>query len=112
MNCPLAALKAFQNEDGGFGHALEPDCFNPNSSPIQTWKAIVHLEEIGIDDPDHEIIQGILRYLDSGATNREIAASLFVSEGTLKWHLHNVYRKLECRNRSGAIAAARRQGML
>ena len=54
----------------------------------------------------------ILKYLETGASNREIAGLLFVSEGTLKWHLHNVYRKLECKNRSGAIAAARRQGML
>ena len=54
----------------------------------------------------------ILKHLESGASNREIADSLFVSEGTLKWHLHNIYRKLECRNRSGAIAAARRQGLL
>jgi ATP/maltotriose-dependent transcriptional regulator MalT len=54
----------------------------------------------------------ILAFLESGASNREIADSLFVSEGTLKWHLHNIYRKLGCRNRSGAIAAARRQGLL
>jgi LuxR family maltose regulon positive regulatory protein len=54
----------------------------------------------------------ILRYLETGASNREIAGSLFVSEGTLKWHLHNVYRKLGCRNRSGAVANARRRGLL
>lgn len=54
----------------------------------------------------------ILGFLDGGASNREIADSLFVSEGTLKWHLHNIYRKLGCRNRSGALAAARRQGLL
>ncbi len=54
----------------------------------------------------------ILRFLETGASNREIADALFVSEGTLKWHLHNVYRKLGCRNRSGAIAAARRSGLL
>ncbi len=54
----------------------------------------------------------VLKYLETGASNREIADSLFVSEGTLKWHLHNVYRKLECRSRSGAIAAARRQGLI
>ncbi|HEX9208250.1 MAG TPA: LuxR C-terminal-related transcriptional regulator [Steroidobacteraceae bacterium] len=54
----------------------------------------------------------ILRYLETGASNREIAGSLFVSEGTLKWHLHNVYRKLGAKNRSGAVAAARRQGLL
>ncbi|MDR1558441.1 MAG: hypothetical protein LBS84_01860 [Clostridiales bacterium] len=35
----LTALAAYQNEDGGFGHALEPDAWNPNSSPIQTWTA-------------------------------------------------------------------------
>jgi ATP/maltotriose-dependent transcriptional regulator MalT len=54
----------------------------------------------------------ILGLLESGASNREIAASLFVSEGTLKWHLHNIYRKLGCKNRSGALAAARRGGLL
>ena len=50
----------------------------------------------------------ILRALASGLRNREIAASMFISEGTLKWHLHNVYRKLDCRNRSGAVAMARK----
>jgi len=54
----------------------------------------------------------ILKHLETGASNREIADSLFVSEGTLKWHLHNIYRKLGCKNRSGAIASARRQGLL
>jgi LuxR family maltose regulon positive regulatory protein len=54
----------------------------------------------------------ILKYLETGASNREIAGSLFVSEGTLKWHLHNVYRKLGCRNRSGAVANARKRGLL
>ena len=62
----LAALAAYQNDDGGFGHALEPDCWNPNSSPIQTWAAVEILREIGFDDKNHETIRGILRYLDSG----------------------------------------------
>jgi len=29
----LKGLSVFQNEDGGFGHALEADSWNPNSSP-------------------------------------------------------------------------------
>lgn len=29
----LTALAPYQNEDGGFGHALEPDSWNPNSTP-------------------------------------------------------------------------------
>lgn len=63
----LTALAAFQNEDGGFGHALEADSFNPNSCPIQTWNAAEILKEIGFKDSSHPIIKGILRYLDSGA---------------------------------------------
>lgn len=63
----LTALAAFQNADGGFGHALEADSFNPNSCPIQTWNACEILREIGFEDGSHPIIQGILRYLGSGA---------------------------------------------
>lgn len=62
----LTALAAYQNEDGGFGHALEPDCWNPNSAPIQTWTATEILREIDFTDSTHPIIDGILRYLASG----------------------------------------------
>src|SRR5690554_3840316 len=62
----LTALAAYQNEDGGFGHALEPDAWNPNSAPIQTWTATEILREIDFTDAAHPIIQGILRYLAGG----------------------------------------------
>lgn len=61
----LSALMEYQNEDGGFGHALEADCFNPLSAPIQTWVATEILDEVNLDE-DHPIIRGILKYLDSG----------------------------------------------
>jgi LuxR family maltose regulon positive regulatory protein len=54
----------------------------------------------------------ILKRLESGLSNKEIAEAIFVSEGTLKWHLHNVYGKLNVRNRSGAMARARALGIL
>ena len=41
----LEALKAYQNDDGGFGHALEPDSFNPGSSPITTNHAVKILDD-------------------------------------------------------------------
>ena len=63
----LKALAAYQNEDGGFGHGLEADCFNPNSSPIQTWTAIEILREVRMTDRRNPMIQNILRYLESGA---------------------------------------------
>lgn len=62
----LTALAAYQNDDGGFGHALEPDCWNPDSSPIQTWVATEIIHEIGLEDKGHPVVQGILRYLSSG----------------------------------------------
>jgi LuxR family transcriptional regulator, maltose regulon positive regulatory protein len=54
----------------------------------------------------------ILKRLETGLSNKEIAEAIFVSEGTLKWHLHNVYGKLNVKNRSGAMARARALGML
>ncbi len=63
----IQILAAYQNEDGGFGYALEPDCWNPNSTPIATWFATEVLREIGWKDATHPIVEGILRYLESGA---------------------------------------------
>jgi LuxR family maltose regulon positive regulatory protein len=54
----------------------------------------------------------ILKRLESGLSNKEIAEAIFVSEGTLKWHLHNVYGKLNVKNRSGAMTRARVLGIL
>lgn len=39
----LLELKKFQNEDGGFGHGLEPDFHLPKSSPLATTIAFQHL---------------------------------------------------------------------
>lgn len=63
----ITALAAYQNADGGFAHALEADAWNPNSAPIQTWCATQVLQEIDFDDAAHPVVQGILRYLESGA---------------------------------------------
>ncbi len=54
----------------------------------------------------------ILKRLETGLSNKEIAEAIFVSEGTLKWHLHNVYGKLNVKNRSGAMIRARALGIL
>ena len=61
----LAALAAYQNGDGGFGHGLEADCLNPNSTPLQTWTATQILSEIGMEDAEHPLVRGILRYLET-----------------------------------------------
>jgi DNA-binding CsgD family transcriptional regulator len=47
-----------------------------------------------------------------GATNKDAAKALALSEATVKFHLGNVYRKLGCRRRSEATAAAHALGLL
>ena len=58
-----SVLKTYQNDDGGFANALEPDCWNINSTPLQTWVATQIIKEINLDDKNHPIIKGILDYL-------------------------------------------------
>jgi DNA-binding CsgD family transcriptional regulator len=47
-----------------------------------------------------------------GATNKDAAKSLGLSEATVKFHLGNVYRKLGCRRRAEATAAAYALGLV
>lgn len=47
----VAAVLAYRNDDGGFGHALEPDGRGPESQPLHTYTALSLLEEVG--DTEH-----------------------------------------------------------
>ena len=61
----LDVLAQYQNSDGGFGHGLEPDFWNPMSSPIQTWGATEIVHGLNYRNEGHPVVQGILRYLES-----------------------------------------------
>lgn len=45
------AVAAYQNDDGGFGHALEPDLRCPTSQPIFVEAGLAALEEVGCRSP-------------------------------------------------------------
>jgi DNA-binding CsgD family transcriptional regulator len=53
----------------------------------------------------------ILATLHLGQPLKELAASLFISESTLKTHLHAIYRKLDVRNRTQAVKKAQQSGL-
>ncbi|SCM76213.1 Response regulator containing a CheY-like receiver domain and an HTH DNA-binding domain [uncultured Pleomorphomonas sp.] len=54
----------------------------------------------------------VLMMVTEGASNKFVAKMLQISEATVKFHLGNVYRKLGCRRRKEAIAAARALGLV
>lgn len=54
----------------------------------------------------------VLILLAQGLSNGEIAAQLFVSEGTVKTHVYRLYTKLSCENRVQAAMLAQRAGLL
>ncbi len=54
----------------------------------------------------------VLALLPTGLTTIEIATALFVTESTIKTHLSSIYRKMESTNRTQAINAARKRGLL
>jgi LuxR family maltose regulon positive regulatory protein len=49
----------------------------------------------------------ILGLIECGFDNRRLAAHLTISEGTAKWHLRNIFQKLDVSSRTAAIARAR-----
>jgi DNA-binding NarL/FixJ family response regulator len=53
----------------------------------------------------------VLALMVAGLSNRGIAGRLTVSEETVKTHARGIYRKLDVPDRSGAVAAALREGL-
>ncbi len=54
----------------------------------------------------------VLQLVSQGATNKEIADSLFISENTVKTHLRSIMEKLHLANRSQAAAYAIKRGLV
>lgn len=54
----------------------------------------------------------VLKMVAKGATNREIASSLFITENTVKNHLGNILSKLHLQNRIQAAVYAARKGLI
>lgn len=69
-----------------------------------------HHEEIARQLTPREI--ELLKLAASGLSNAEIAEKLFISEGTVKVHLHRVYDKLQLKSRVALSIYARQKGLL
>ncbi|OZM56301.1 hypothetical protein CIB95_12870 [Lottiidibacillus patelloidae] len=57
----VVELMKYQNEDGGFGKAIEPDFRLPGSSPMATTIAMQYVNELQVA-PTHPIIKDAINY--------------------------------------------------
>ena len=54
----------------------------------------------------------VLELLAGGKTNRDIGSTLFISESTVKFHVHAILSKLDATNRTEAVSLAVKQGVI
>jgi DNA-binding NarL/FixJ family response regulator len=54
----------------------------------------------------------VLELLSSGKTNRDIGETLFISESTVKFHVHAILNKLDASNRTEAVSIAAQLGLV
>lgn len=54
----------------------------------------------------------VARLVARGSTNKEIAAELFIAEGTVKIHLHNIYEKMNVARRAELVRLAHEYGLV
>ena len=70
----------------------------------------------GGQDPDLDALTAreveVLALIGRGRTNGEIAAGLFVSEGTVKTHVNHLFTKLRLRDRAAAVVFAFDHGLV
>ena len=70
------------------------------------------LSAAGLPEPLSERELEVLQLIAVGKTNRRIATELFVSVGTVKTHINNLYRKLDAHSRTQALARARELNLI
>ena len=80
--------------------------FNDLTAGVQ--KGPIEKPEAKLSPREGEVLQLVAK----GATNKEIADSLFISENTVKTHLQNIMEKLHLANRSQAAAYAVKMGLV
>jgi len=101
---------AFSKEDGvEFGRALA-DLAERIERAGEILRELINLINPEVIPQDVRLTPReleMLTHLAEGASNAEIAGKCWVSENTVKFHLKNVFRKLNVRDRGQAMMIAR-----
>jgi ATP/maltotriose-dependent transcriptional regulator MalT len=100
------ALRQHANRSDPNAHPKTPTTL-PGSAPTTAPAASKTASVIDLSQRE----QQVLRLLDAGLSNKQLARELSVSENTIKTHLANLYTKLQASRRTEALANARRLGL-
>jgi DNA-binding NarL/FixJ family response regulator len=87
--------------------AFEPSVYFPPESPNGA-EVFEDPSDAGLTRRELEI----LRLVAEGYSNAQLARMLWVTEQTVKFHLSNIYRKVDVSNRTEASRWAQRHGLL
>ena len=63
-------------------------------------RSLAFAETYGLSSRETQMLEMIVE----GSSNKDIAAKLFISENTVKFHIRNLLKKTGCANRSGLIS--------
>lgn len=93
------------------------DAVNPESKPILQLIALQLHHAFDINNPYNPVHlttreREVLMYIAEGTENQKIGAMLSISDNSVEWHLKNIYRKLEVRNRTAAVVKAIKLGLM
>ncbi|MCB9279582.1 MAG: response regulator transcription factor [Lewinellaceae bacterium] len=87
-------------------------------SPAIARKALVLLRKSQAPTPateDHDLSPReieLLEQLSKGLRYDQVAANLNISTGTVRKHIEHIYRKLQVHNKTAAVEAAKRKGVI
>jgi len=70
------------------------------------------VEGVGVVETLTDTQRRILGLIATGMSNRQVADKLFITVGTTKWHLNQIFGRLQARNRTEAVARARELHLL
>jgi DNA-binding NarL/FixJ family response regulator len=112
LNAIKAGAKGYLLKDSGRDELL--DCIRKvhrgetclPASLVQKLATSLHREALTAREVE------VLQLLAYGKSNKEISASLSISEATVKSHLGNLFRKLDVLSRTEAIATANKRGLI
>ena len=102
----IPLLKKFKAEDGidiKFINAITGSC--ANYSKVPSNKSFLN---IPLSSRETEV----LKLISKGMSRNEIAEEMFISPGTVRTHIQNIYKKLEVNNKIDAINKASKNNIL